>query len=74
MTKIALVSPFTLPFYCGNSILVERLRQGLINIGFDAKVFNSSNDDPIKAVNYSPEIVHSLNAERPYNWLKSFRK
>ena len=27
--RVALASPFTLPFYCGNSILADRLKKGL---------------------------------------------
>ena len=41
MMKIALVSSYTLPFYCGNSILVERLRGGLTKRGYDVAIFNA---------------------------------
>lgn len=72
--RIALISPFTLPFYCGNSILAERLRQGLIERNYQVAVFNSVHDDPAKAAGYSPHIIHSFNAERPYEWMRELRK
>jgi len=74
MIKIALVSSYTLPFYCGNSILVERLREGLTNRGYDVAIFNATKDDPHLGVKFSPDIVHSFNASRPYEWMCYFRK
>lgn len=73
MVKIALVSPYTLPFYCGNSILVERLRKGLTDRGYDVALFNATKDDPGLAMKFSPDIVHSFNASRPYEWMCKFR-
>ena len=73
MMKIALVSSYTLPFYCGNSILVERLREGLTDRGYDVAIFNATKDDPHLGVKFSPDIVHSFNASRPYEWMCDFR-
>ena len=74
MIKIALVSSYTLPFYCGNSIFVERLKEGLTNRGYDVAIFNATKDDPHLGVKFSPDIVHSFNASRPYEWMCAFRK
>ena len=73
MIRIALVSSYTLPFYCGNSILVERLREGLTKRGYDVAIFNATKDDPDLASKFSPDIVHSFNASRPYKWMCDFR-
>ncbi len=73
MIKIALVSSYTLPFYCGNSILVERLREGLTDRGYDVALFNATKDDPGLAVKFSPDVVHSFNASRPHKWMCDFR-
>jgi glycosyltransferase involved in cell wall biosynthesis len=69
MIRIALISPYTLPFYCGNSFLAERLKDGLGRRGFEVSLFSSSKDNPHAAIACAPDIVHSLNAERPYHWL-----
>ncbi|MFH0812521.1 MAG: glycosyltransferase [Pseudomonadota bacterium] len=71
--KIALVSPYTLPFYCGNSVLAERLREGLTSRGHEVTLFNSINNEPAEAVRFSPHLVHSFNAERPYHWMQQLR-
>lgn len=73
-TRIALVSPYTLPFHCGNSFLAERLREGLIRRGFEASLFNSGTDGPDDAVYFAPHLLHSLNADRPHQWLQKFRR
>ena len=49
MPRIALVSPYTLPFSCGNSILAERLRQGLVNHGYRVALFNAGENTPHEA-------------------------
>ena len=72
-TRIALVSPYTLPFCCGNSFLAERLEGGLSKAGFEAALFNSGKDNPDDAVSFAPHLLHSLNADRPYEWLQKFR-
>lgn len=69
MKRVALVSPYTLPFHCGNSFLAERLKDGLGRRGFEVSLFSSSRDNPDEAIACAPDIVHSLNAERPYDWL-----
>jgi len=73
MIRIALVSPFTLPHYSGNSILVERLRKGLIIKGYNVAIFNSSNHNTDKAIKFSPHIIHSFNAERTNKWMRQFK-
>jgi glycosyltransferase involved in cell wall biosynthesis len=73
MTRIALVSPYTLPFHCGNSFLAERLREGLTRRGFEASLFNSGKDSPADAVSFAPHLLHSLNADRPHQWLQKLR-
>jgi glycosyltransferase involved in cell wall biosynthesis len=72
MPKIALVSPYTLPFYCGNSILVERLRAGLIRRGFMVVVYNAHQSNPEDALAYTPDILHTLNADKSYAWAEQF--
>jgi glycosyltransferase involved in cell wall biosynthesis len=73
ITRIALVSPYTLPFHCGNSFLAERLRDGLTRRGFEASLFNSGKDSPDGAVSFAPHLLHSINADRPHRWLEKFR-
>lgn len=73
MIRIALVSPLTLPFYCGNSILAERLQQGLTGRGYEVSLFNSTKDDPGDTIKFSPHLIHSLNADKPYQWMKQLR-
>jgi glycosyltransferase involved in cell wall biosynthesis len=73
MKRIALVSPFTLPFHCGNSVLAERLRYGLHTAGeYEVALFNCRADAADQAVRFAPHLLHSINAERPYQWLKNF--
>ncbi|MDY6864176.1 MAG: glycosyltransferase [Thermodesulfobacteriota bacterium] len=71
--RIALASPFTLPFYCGNSILADRLKKGLHSRGYHVSLFNTSENKPAQAVKFSPHIIHSFNAQRPYKWITQFR-
>ena len=72
MTRIALVSPFTLPFPCGNSILAERLRDGLQKRGDEVSLFNCTADTAARAALFAPQLLHSVNAERPHQWIKEF--
>ena len=72
-TRIALVSPYTLPFHCGNSFLAERLREGLTKRGFEVALFNSGKDNVKDAVYFAPDVVHSLNADRPHQWLQKLQ-
>ncbi|MFC1591477.1 glycosyltransferase family 4 protein [Thermodesulfobacteriota bacterium] len=69
MKKIALVSPFTLPEPCGNSILTDRMQRGLLERGFAVRVFNSAHDDPADAVAFGPDLIHSIHTLRPAAWL-----
>lgn len=71
--RVAIVSPYTLPSYCGNSFLAERLKQGLSRDGFTVRLFNSSIDAPREAAAFEPDLLHSLNADRPYSWIQTFR-
>ena len=73
MIKVALVSPFTLPDYCGNSILADRLQKGLVKQGYEVALFNSNKDKPEQVMQFSPQIIHSFNAERTFHWMKLFR-
>jgi glycosyltransferase involved in cell wall biosynthesis len=72
MTRIALACPFTLPFHCGNSILAERLRHGLHGMGYDVAVFDCRTDTADRAARFAPHLLHSVNAERPYEWVKQY--
>ena len=73
MKKIALVSPFTLPDYCGNSILADRLQKGLATRGYKVALFNSNKDKSEHVMRFSPQIIHSFNAERTSQWMKDVR-
>jgi glycosyltransferase involved in cell wall biosynthesis len=73
MIKVALVSPFTLPDYCGNSILADRLQKGLVKQGYEVALFNSHKDRPEQVMRFSPQIIHSFNAERTSQWMKHLR-
>jgi glycosyltransferase involved in cell wall biosynthesis len=73
MTRIALVSPYTLPFPCGNSILAERLREGLAKQGYTIALFNATESTPHDAALFAPDILHTLNADRTYQWAHEFR-
>lgn len=66
---IALVSPYTLPMCRGNSLTVQRLLEGLSGRGHRVRLFNSSSDDPQTLGAFSPQIVHSLHALHPLDWL-----
>jgi len=68
--NIALVSPSTLPFCSGNSILAERMRAELSRRGHTVSLFNSRTDDEAAAVSLQPDIVHSLHAVKPSAWLE----
>ena len=68
--RIALVTPSVLPFSCGNSLLAERLRAGLVSRGHEAALFGIHTDPIETAVRFSPDIVHSLHAIKPAVWLK----
>ena len=72
MIRIAIVSPYTLPFYCGNSLLAERLRSELSCRGHRVCVFNSSGDAQREVSAFSPDIIHSLHAVKTYTWLEKF--
>jgi glycosyltransferase involved in cell wall biosynthesis len=72
MTRIALACPYTLPFHCGNSILAERLRNGLHSRGYDVAIFDCRTDAADRATRFAPHLLHSVNAERPHQWIKEF--
>ena len=72
MTRIALVSSFTLPFLCGNSVLADRLTKGLSGRGHGVSLFDSGKTRPEDAFSFKPEVLHSLNADRPHPWIKEF--
>ena len=67
--RIALVTPSILPFSCGNSLLAERLRAGLVSRGHEVALFGIHTDAVETAVRFSPDIVHSLHAIKPALWL-----
>ncbi|MCX5894925.1 MAG: glycosyltransferase [Proteobacteria bacterium] len=71
MTRIALVSPHTLPFYCGNSTMAERLRKGLTSRGYDVSLFNAGENTFAEAAAFAPHILHSLNADKSYQWART---
>jgi glycosyltransferase involved in cell wall biosynthesis len=73
MTRIALVSPYTLPFSCGNSILAQRLQQGLVQQGYSVALFNTTETTSAEAALFAPDILHTLNADRTYQWARKFR-
>jgi len=68
--KIALVSPYTLPVCRGNSLTVQRLFDGLSGRGHCVRLFNSTNDVPESLGGFAPDIVHSLHALHPLDWLQ----
>ena len=74
MTKVALVSPFTLPYCCGNSILTNRLQRGLAKRGYKVALFNSNKEKPEQVIQFSPQVIHSFNAERTCQWIENSRK
>jgi len=73
MIKVALVSFFTLPDCCGNSMLTDRLQKGLVKRGYEVALLNSNKDKPEQVMQFSPQVVHSFNAERTFYWMKLFR-
>ena len=68
--RIALVSPYTLPECRGNSMLAQRLANGLARRGHQVRLFNSGRDEPSDAGGFSPDVVHSLHAVRPVEWIE----
>jgi L-malate glycosyltransferase len=70
--KIALLSFYTLPFCCGNSIFVQRLADGFASRGHEARIFNCRYSEPLEAVSFAPDLIHVLHAERCFAWLKGF--
>jgi glycosyltransferase involved in cell wall biosynthesis len=73
MIRIALVSPFSLSFPCGNSVLAQRLRDGLLKTGeYEVALFDCRADSADRAVSFAPHLLHSVNAERPYSWIRDF--
>ncbi len=68
--RIALVSPHTFPFSCGNSLLAERLRQGLVSRGHEVLLCGIDAATVESAASFSPDIVHSLHAIKPARWLE----
>jgi glycosyltransferase involved in cell wall biosynthesis len=72
MPRIAFASPYTLPLCCGNSILAERLREGLRSRGLDLSIYNTEEHAPEDAVAASPVILHTLNADKSYRWAERF--
>jgi len=66
--RVAIVSPYTLPFYSGNSLLADRLRAKLCSRGHQVAVFNSAADSHEGAVSFAPDILHSLHAVRTASW------
>ncbi|MBN2105900.1 MAG: glycosyltransferase family 4 protein [Deltaproteobacteria bacterium] len=68
--RIALVTPHTVPFSCGNSHLAERLRQGLVSRGHELLLFGIDAATVDSAVDFRPDIVHSLHAIKPARWLE----
>jgi glycosyltransferase involved in cell wall biosynthesis len=72
MPRIALATPYKLPFYCGNSILAERLRAGLRSRGVDLFVYDTDEHAPDDAVAAAPDILHTLNADKTYPWAERF--
>ncbi len=72
MPKIALISPYTLPFYSGNSILAQRLAEGLSGKGFKVAVYDALRDDCEDALAFVPDILHTMNADKTYSWAERF--
>lgn len=66
--RIAIVSPNTLPFHSGNSLLADRLRGELSARGHKVAVFNSAVDSHEPAVSFAPDILHSLHAVKTAGW------
>jgi L-malate glycosyltransferase len=68
--RIALISPHTAPFSCGNTLLAERLRAGLVSRGHEVLLCGIDADTAESAARFSPDIVHSLHAIKPARWLE----
>lgn len=71
--RIAIVSFFTLPLRCGNSLLAQRLADGLRLRRHSVRVFNCQHDVPEEAVHFAPQVIHALHAERCFAWLNTLR-
>ncbi|HNR11855.1 MAG TPA: glycosyltransferase [Thermodesulfobacteriota bacterium] len=74
MKRVALVSPYTLPQYCGNSFLADRLHNGLRQYGFDVSVFNAYQNVPPQSLIRSYDLLQVLHAEKTAAWVKQFRR
>jgi len=72
MPRIAIASPYTMPFFCGNSVFTERLRKGLAVRGFAVDVFNTFSKPSEIPVPYIPDILHTLNADKSSAWAERF--
>jgi glycosyltransferase involved in cell wall biosynthesis len=72
MTRIAIATPYALPFHCGNSILAERLRVGLSRRGYSVLVCNTRDDNPDDAISYAPDLLHTLNGDKTQPWAELF--
>jgi glycosyltransferase involved in cell wall biosynthesis len=72
MPRIAIATPFALPFHCGNSILAERLRVGLIRRGYSVLVCNTRDDNPGDAISFAPDLLHTLNGDKTQPWAEQF--
>lgn len=68
--RIALITPHTVPFSCGNSLLAERMRAGLVSRGHEVLLCGIDSDTVESAVSFRPDIVHSLHAIKPARWLE----
>jgi glycosyltransferase involved in cell wall biosynthesis len=72
MTRIAIASPYTLPFRCGNSVLAERLRKGLSRRGYSVMLCNTRDDNPYDAISSAPDLLHTLNGDKTQPWAEQF--
>jgi glycosyltransferase involved in cell wall biosynthesis len=70
--KIALVSPYSLPRICGNSLLADRLCRGFRDRDVDVGLFDCTTEQPGEALQFAPALLHSLNADRPDRWVRKF--
>jgi glycosyltransferase involved in cell wall biosynthesis len=53
--------------------LADRLQKGLTKRKYEVVLFNSAKNNLTDAIQFSPHIVHSFNADKPYQWIKNFR-
>jgi glycosyltransferase involved in cell wall biosynthesis len=72
MTRIAIATPYAIPFHCGNSILAERLRVGLSRRGYSVLVYNTRDDTPYNAISFAPDLLHTLNGDKTQPWAELF--